>query len=359
MDTTLQAFLIFLGLIVVGVAAYLAYAAYYTRRVNKVLEKGAGDGPIPEPRKAGKLILGFGVAACVLGFFIWASRLETRLKTLQQEIWNGIGELSQTVDDNYRSLISELEEQSRLFTSLDWELAAINDDGTLDLRVTAVPKSASPTAAASIRSEDSEAVLERNADGNFTGILSHLPASEGDWRGDVTLTLTENGQSRTQTEPCSAMLRGKLLPFVTLNAYCTVENGVTTAIEGWIETTREKTSLSAVTVRLVRNGETVCEKLLEEAWEEYGYDTFDSFSWKLDKPLGPKECLLVVLIFDDSLGYHHVKNDQFFVGGRSESYWTLDFAEEGELPEGYPADVGRELISTADGKLLLDLSRPY
>ena len=50
---------------------------------------------------------------------------------------------------------------------------------------------------------------------------------------------------------------------------------------------------------------------------------------------------------------------RFFVGGKYESYWTLDFTEEGELPKGYPADVGREIISTAEGKVLLDLERPY
>ena len=152
MDIILQAFLIFLGLIVIGVLAYLAYAAYYTRRVNRALKEGSGHGPIPEPRNAGKLILASGAAACVLGFFLWANQLQTRLETLEDNIWLGMDKIADDVDNNYSSLIGDLAEQSRIFRTLDWELMAINDDGTLDLRVTAEPKNASSTATASIRS---------------------------------------------------------------------------------------------------------------------------------------------------------------------------------------------------------------
>lgn len=358
MESNLQAFWIFMGLVFIGALAYFIYLGHYQRRISKALEQGKGSGPVPEPRNVGKVILIFGLVACVLAFFIWADRLQTRLETLQQNTYQSIDGLSQQVRENYMKLIHDLQEEDKAFQSLSWELERINPDGTLELRFTAEPKSPVPGAEVRLRIGAQECVLEPMPDGRFTGTLSGLELSYGDWWGEAELTLTANGSSRTQTEQCYAQLRGGLLPFVTLNSYCETEDSQVTAFYGWVDLIEEAVQVRSMSVQLFRGGELLGQQTLTRHEDSYGAD-FGEYRFELERPLEQGEILLGVIEFEDSLGYHHIKKDSFFVGGYAERIWSLDQVDPDKLPADAPADLGRELITDAEGTVLLDLEGPY
>ena len=193
-----QILMIFLAMMGVSIVAFCIYSAWYRARISKALEEDQPVGPTPEPRRAGKLILLLGFAACVLGFLIWANGLQNRIAELEASIRSDMSTISNRIDQNYQSLITELRAENAVFAKFEYEVAEIDQaKRTVLVRVTAVPKEAAEGAAVSLRYGERELELQRGANGNWSG-ETRVTFGESLKLTDAVLSVLEEGRERSQ-----------------------------------------------------------------------------------------------------------------------------------------------------------------
>ena len=190
--------LIFLILLGVAGLAFWFYDAWYRKRINRALEEDRPAGPVPEPRRVGKVILFLAAAACVLGFLIWANRLQTRIAELENSIRNDMWSLSQRVDNNYQNLIEELRAENAVFSRYEYEISKVDSDKrTVCVRVNAVPKQVSAEAAVYLRYGEEVLRLERGESGIWSG-EAVIPARDALNLTDALLSVVEGGREQFQ-----------------------------------------------------------------------------------------------------------------------------------------------------------------
>lgn len=319
----LAVFLVLLG--VAGLAFWL-YDAYYKARINKALTEGRPVGPIPEPRLAGRLIIGLAAAACVLGFLLWANRLQTRIEELESSIRSDMFSLSDRIDRNYYTLIEELRAENAVFAKYEYEITELDPvDRTVTAHVSAVPKEASAKAAVYLQYGDQVLPLERGANGIWAGdavvgLRDSLKLEKG------TLSVVEDGRERFQ-EVEFFLASWKWSHFPKLDATPEYLNRdfktagkvtLTADISFTIGMTERVRSFSAV-VRI--DGKTVLEKDLYEMvrGKEDDY-SFDSVRLEGQFDLKENSVMTILIRFTDDLGFLHEYTLVSFLGSDGEPY---------------------------------------
>ena len=316
-----QILLIFFALMGVSILAFWIYNAWYRARINRALEEDRPAGPTPEPRRAGKVLLFLMVAACVLGFLIWANGLQNRIAELENSIRSDMSTISNRIDQNYQSLITELRAENAVFAKFEYEVAEIDQaKRTVLVRVTAVPKEAADGAAVSLRYGERELELQRGANGSWSG-ETRIAFGESLKLTDAVLSVSEAGGERSQK--VDFYLQSWLWPY-----YPKVSAGTDYLERNWsngsvelkadvsmtVGAPERMRSLSAV-VRV--DGEIVLEKDLSASISELADSVPEQnlahLEGRFDLPESSEMTLL--LRFTDQLGFLHEYSLCSFRGG--------------------------------------------
>ena len=316
-----QILMIFLAMMGVSIVAFCIYSAWYRARINKALEEDRPVGPTPEPRRAGKLILLLGFAACVLGFLIWANGLQNRIAELEASIRSDMSTISDRIDQNYQSLITELRAENAVFAKFEYEVTELDRTGRIVVvRVTAVPKEASDGAAVSLRYGERELELQRGANGNWSG-EARIAFGESLKLTDAVLSVLEEG--REQSQKVDFYPQSWLWSYYPKVSACPdyLErnwNNGSVELKADVSVTvggpERMKSLSAV-IRV--DGETVLERDLSGSISELADSVPDQnlahLEGRFDLPEGSEMTLL--LCFTDQLGFLHEYSLCSFRGG--------------------------------------------
>jgi hypothetical protein len=304
----LVVFLILLG--VAGLAFWL-YDAWYRKRINRALEEDRPAGPVPEPRRAGKVILILAAAACVLGFLIWANRLQTRIAELENSIRNDMWSLSQRVDSNYQNLIDELRAENAVFSAFDYEISGTDAERRmLSVKVTAMPKEAAEDAAVFLRFGDRALALKKGPNGGWSG-QAELPFREALQTESASLSIVEEGRERNQ-EVDFALPGWKWAHFpkvvgtadyVSLDAATPGRLGLTADV-GFTVTPVEWIRTFSAVVQL--DGKDVLEQDLQGSLQKKNGDYAED-SVRLEGQFDAREDSVMTLLlrFTDDLGFLH------------------------------------------------------
>lgn len=316
-----QILIIFLALMGVSLVAFWIYNAWYRVRINKALEEEKPVGPTPEPRRAGKVILLLGFAACVLGFLIWANGLQNRIAELENAIRSDMSTISNRIDQNYQFLITELRAENAVFAKYEYEVAEVDRTGrTVLVRVTAVPKEAADSAAVSLRYGERELKLQRGANGSWSG-ETRIAFGESMKLTDAVLSVSEEGRERSQK--VDFYLQSWLWPY-----YPKVEAGMDYLERNWNNGSVELKADISMTVgapdrmkslfAVIRvDGENVLEKDLSGSISKLAdsvtLQNLAHLEGRFDLPEDSEMTLL--LRFTDQLGFLHEYSLCSFRGG--------------------------------------------
>lgn len=272
--------LLFLVLMIIALAVYLIYSAIYRRRVNRALREDAPVGPTPEPRKVGTLIMGLMIAACVLGFLVWANHLQNRLAELEANLTNNINSMASRIEANNQEFLDELKKANSIFTEFDYEITQSDLSGrsaTVSFR--AMPREASTDARVVLRLHEEAIELERGASGVYTAILTRdpfqLPADQ-----TAILSLIQDGTEQNQTVDIGLADRWRYenLPHVNAQVeYNAWTDESTRSIEGRVTIDVENLSRLRSLVFFVYQGETLVKE--EDLYAAYLTDCQGDFVW--------------------------------------------------------------------------------
>ena len=333
---------IFLILLGVAVLAFWLYDVWYRKRINRALEEDRPAGPTPEPRRAGKLILGMAAAACVLGFLIWANHLQTRIAELENSIRNDMWSLSQRVDSNYQNLIAELRAESALFSAFDYEVSGTDTERRmLSVKVTAMPKEAAEDAAVFLRFGDQALELKKGPNGVWSG-EAEIPFREALQTERGSLSILEEGRERNQ-QVDFALPGWRWAHFPKVDGTADYVSRDTTT-PGRLDLTAD-VSFTATPVEWIRDfsavvqldGKDVLTRDLRGSLQKKNGDYADD-SVRLEGQFAAREDSVMTLLlrFTDDLGFLHE--------------YTLVSYPEGI--RGDPAGGPSEAVYDADGTLL-------
>lgn len=222
---TLAPLLVFLALLAVAGLAFLIYSLFYRRRIDRALSENRSAGPTPEPRIVGRLILGLGAAACVLGFLIWANRLQNRLTELEQNLSGNIYNVASRIEANNQFFLDQLQQANSPFESFEYEITQMDlPNSSMTVTFRATPKQASVDATVTLRRGDELVELTRSGNGVYSASVSLNPFRQP---GDETaiLSLIQDGveQNESVTLSLDDWKYQDALPQVYVDAPCTVE----------------------------------------------------------------------------------------------------------------------------------------
>lgn len=349
---------IFAVMLAISVIAFLLYNLFYRIRLNRVLKgETPPAGVVPEPRRAGKLIIILCTAACILGFLLWASALQRSMAELNENMRSMMTELNRKTDANYADLVARLRSENSLFADYGWEVTEENvEQGGITVAFHAEPKASSESTKVSLSIGGQEVPLARSGENTYSGEFTADPFGEMKLVG--VLSIDDEGYVKTEkAEIDITPWRDKYFPVVGAwleQEECKLPSYPVTINELTTETCKQKLhalimienpnamrSLSLV----ISRGE---EVLREIPWNEMTVfapwevteDSSLSFEIDLSGEYRLGKLIKIQLVYDDSHGFKH-------------EYTFGRLLPDGDLSVGSPENIMDE-----SGNVLGRIERP-